>query len=611
MNDPLVRMILECTLRGTILIAFATLAAPLARRFFGKNGAHWLWLATLPALLWPVPPRTSLSLQNLWAHKKSAPISYVAPAPVAATAPPVVAKIRQLEPEPAVPAAITHSPASQSPVLLSPKPAHPVHWLLGLWLSGVLLSLALLARRWFGTMRMLRDARPVNANRALQLLRRFPAFKRVSIAVTSQVRAPALAGIWRPRILLPEGWLDSLPDHELESVLLHELGHYLRGDLVWEWLFAFARCLHWMNPAVWLAERMARHERELACDAWALERSASPVHYGEALLEALQRVHHYTAPTFGVVAMADGIRQISRRLRWITSYRPAPRWRAAAAWIPALLALAAVGSNPLPLQADGPAATPAPAPAAAEPSPAPAPAAAPPPAAVEVPPNDPLPLAKRPIEIKTEIIRLPESAANQLGWPIAENGSKGIQRILSRAQFRQMIGSVGPQTELLLAPRLTSRSGYRGQTQAIREFRYGKDYKASAPSVPGSIQTVNLGMTLEWQADINSETAVHLNILPTLTRLSGFENANHTLTPSLTSPPGTDWYHRLVAYAMPDGTSGTPVISTQEGNADMDLNCDQTAVVFGFRDADRTPAPGTSKEQTMVVYFAIQIDIAQ
>jgi bla regulator protein blaR1 len=83
--------------------------------------------------------------------------------------------------------------------------------------------------------------------------------------------------------------LEEIPASELESILLHELGHYSRGDLVWEWLFAIARCVHWMNPAVWLAERLARRERELACDAWALERTACPGQYGEALVEALRR----------------------------------------------------------------------------------------------------------------------------------------------------------------------------------------------------------------------------------------------------------------------------------------------------------------------------------
>jgi len=609
MNDLFLRIVMASTVRGTVLILFAFLAAGLARRFFGKNGAHWLWLATLPVLLWPVPPQTPLSLQNLWIQKKEVHVADPIPAP-AAIASPIAVKIHQLEADPiSTPSASSaHTPVSQITGSPASQPADSKQWLFWVWCAGALANLGQLIWRWLQTMRILREARPADPSRAIELLHRFPASARIRIFVTSQVRAPALAGIWRPRILLPEGWLEDLPAHKLEPVLLHELGHHLRGDLVWEWLFALARCLHWMNPAVWFAERMARHERELACDAWALEHSASPVHYGEALIDALQRVRHCAVQAAGVIAMADNVHQISRRLRWIVSYRPVPRWRVAVAWIPALLALVVVGSNPISVQADGPALTSAAAESAPLP-PDPTPSAR---SEATEAPVDSLPLARRPVEMTTEIIRVPEFVANRLGWPIAAEGSQGIQRVISRAQFHRLIGSLGPQAELLPAPRLTSRSGHREQMEVSREFRYGEDYSASASGelVPASIGVAHLGLAFEWQADIKSETAAHLNVLPTLTRLAGFVDDNRTLTPPIKPPPGTDWYHRLVAYEMPEGTGGAPVISAQEGNADLDLTSDQTAIVFGFRDADRTAAPGSSKEETMVIYFAVQIDIA-
>ena len=363
-------------------------------------------------------------------------------------------------------------------------------------------------------MRMLRAARPVTEGRGAELLRRIRGGRRVSLAVTSSVRAPALAGIWHPRILIPEGWLEELPESELESVLLHELGHHARGDLGWEWLFAIARCVHWMNPAVWLAERWARSERELACDAWALDRSACPAQYGEALLEALRRAQRCPAGSFGVVAMADDLCQIARRLEWIGHYRPSPRWVAAIAWIPA--ALAAVGSDPMAVKGEGPG------------------------TGAEGKTNDggdahsrgneaaagePLPLAMRSVEVTMRILRAPESLTRELGWPVAEEESKGVVRVLSREDFRKGVASLraAPGCEVLPAPRLIGRSGSRGVVQAVRGFPFGDRYKTSAKSglwIPGDIETVNLGMTVEWQADIRDENTVHLYIAPDLRPIS-------------------------------------------------------------------------------------------
>jgi beta-lactamase regulating signal transducer with metallopeptidase domain len=612
MNESLPGILLACTLRGTALIAIAAIAGPLACRLFGRNAAHWLWIAILPALLWPLPPQTPLSLQNLWPVRKSAPAVKIAPedAPEGAGAAlPVVIKIRESE-------------GGQSPAALQPPPGTlrkagpagarwfqfdgPAAWWVSLWLAGVAAALAQLWWRWRRTMRMLRDARPVTDRRGVDLLRRFRSASRVTLVVTSCVRAPALAGIWRPRILIPEGWLEELPSSELESVLLHELGHYVRGDLVWEWLFAVARCLHWMNPAVWLAERLARSERELACDAWALERSASPARYGEALLEALKRVHRCPAGSFGVVAMADDVRQIARRLKWISRYQPSPRWTALLAWIPAALALAAVGSDPIAAKAKG----------------APAPDSAKSDAAQNANPvesetavGEPLPLAKRSVEVTMRILRLPESLTKELGWPVADEESKGIQRVFSRQDFQKIIAALrsAPGVELLPAPRLISRNGFRGYIETVRGFRFGDGYKTSVKTglwIPKEIETVNLGMTVEWQADIRDETTVHLHIGSRLASLLGFKEADGKLTKPTPPPAGTDWAHRMVACDMPPGAGGDPAFSMQNGRADLDLTSEKVAIVFGFRDPDRTMTPGALREETMVNYFAVQMRIA-
>jgi len=612
MNEVLPGIILACTLRGTILIAFAVMAGPWARRFLGRNGAHWLWLAVLPALLWPLPPRTALSFQNLWSGKKGAPLAEIANPDVpkeAADAMPVAVKVRAAESK--EPEAAGDLPKGAMPnentMRIRPSPMAAIgRWLMGLWLCGAVVALGHLCWRWRGTVRMLSDAQPVSDDRVAAFLRRFAAGRRVSVALVSSVRAPALAGIWRPRILIPNGWLEELPASELESVLLHELGHHLRGDLVWEWAFAIARCLHWMNPAVWLAERMARYERELACDAWALERSAHPAQYGEALLEALKRVHRCAAASFGVAAMADDARQIARRLKWISRYRPSPRWLAGASWAPALLVLAAVGSDPL--VAGGERKETPPAKQGSEDR---SPGAA----RSESPADEPLPLAKRSVEVTTLLIRVPESMAKQLGWPVAEKEAAGVQRIVSLSDFRKSLAALrsAPGVEFIPTPRLVSRSGSEGVAEMAREFRFGLDYKTSADGlpIPASVESSPLGLTLKWKADIKDENTVHLKLEPELNRLRGFVESNGNLTKAAVPPAGANWQQRLVAYEMPVGAGGAPEFLLQRGEADLDLTSKQVAIIFGFRDADETAVPGGSKGENMVLYFAVQTGILQ
>ncbi len=93
-------------------------------------------------------------------------------------------------------------------------------------------------------------------------LRRKPA-----VLLSRRVRCPAVMGILRPTVLVPVDFFESMSHEDLEHVLLHELAHVKRGDLIVQALFSAAQLLYWFHPLLWLARRRAYDLRELCCDA--------------------------------------------------------------------------------------------------------------------------------------------------------------------------------------------------------------------------------------------------------------------------------------------------------------------------------------------------------
>ncbi len=73
--------------------------------------------------------------------------------------------------------------------------------------------------------------------------------------VTKGRLGPAVTGILRPTLLLPEGIVrDRTPD-ELEPILAHELIHIRRGDLWVGLLQTIVLALWWFHPLVRWAVR--------------------------------------------------------------------------------------------------------------------------------------------------------------------------------------------------------------------------------------------------------------------------------------------------------------------------------------------------------------------
>ena len=97
---------------------------------------------------------------------------------------------------------------------------------------------------------------------------------------------PALIGVFRPTVVLPDDFETRYTAQEQSLILAHENVHLRRRDSLWNALTALLRCVFWFNPLIHIAASRMRVDQELACDAVVIERHpASRRTYAGAMLK--------------------------------------------------------------------------------------------------------------------------------------------------------------------------------------------------------------------------------------------------------------------------------------------------------------------------------------
>ncbi|HNQ21805.1 MAG TPA: M56 family metallopeptidase [Phycisphaerae bacterium] len=146
-------------------------------------------------------------------------------------------------------------------------------------------------------------------------IRRLPA-----VRVATDLPAPFVLGVFRPLLVLSARQL-SRPA-ELETLMVHELAHFRRGDLL-------VRCLQWTAGTLWFfwppvawVNRRLDAARELACDYWALRHGRlTASEYARCLLEVV-RWAGARRPVYAVASMATACTNIERRIDMVLTFAP-------------------------------------------------------------------------------------------------------------------------------------------------------------------------------------------------------------------------------------------------------------------------------------------------
>lgn len=138
--------------------------------------------------------------------------------------------------------------------------------------------------------------------------------REISVQIQPGLGTPALTGIFRPRILLPE-YADQMDESSLRYVLLHELGHYKRKDLWVNELLLILQCVYWFNPLLWFLFRAMREDMELLNDSYVLKKinETDDRPYARSLVEVLGRAQKMPL-TPRLVTMTDGSQNVKRRI---------------------------------------------------------------------------------------------------------------------------------------------------------------------------------------------------------------------------------------------------------------------------------------------------------
>ncbi len=422
--------------------------------------ARWryaLWLPVLLVLLTPAFPESQWSVGS---------IVRTEPAPL-----PVPMMVAQEPPLNAAPSAVgvaeTPSPISWSQIML---PA----WLLGA--AGMIVicigSYALTLWRIKHNRLPVRDAllHEIAALAQGIGLRRVP-----RVWMSQVVRSPAVTGLWRPVLLLPVRFDESLTAQEARLVLRHELTHLKRGDLPLNALLCLLLALHWFNPLLWLAFFKVRLDREAACDAQVLdhEPQAERVAYGHTLLRVETAFSHH-----GLSLGFVGIFQRGRALRSRIQSIATPPTQTVTMKTTLSLGIALLTFLGITKAA---------------------------------PPDKNVPQ----VLIEAKFIEVSDGAKDLLAPFATSAASSSVSGMLNDVQFSAFLKKVegAKGVDMLTAPRVTTRSGQEAKMAIGSEFAY-KD-------VEGKPVTKQIGTMITLLTKVTGGNQIDLDISPQIVKFEG------------------------------------------------------------------------------------------
>ncbi len=132
---------------------------------------------------------------------------------------------------------------------------------------------------------------------------------------------PTVTGLFRPKIMLPREIIDEWPLYEIEPVLIHEMVHIKRKDLIVNWIQILLQIPFFFHPFVWYANARIRATREEICDDISIKLIDNKrKKYSTSILNVLEGIRY--EPVFGYADIGFSERKSSLAKRILRVANP-------------------------------------------------------------------------------------------------------------------------------------------------------------------------------------------------------------------------------------------------------------------------------------------------
>jgi beta-lactamase regulating signal transducer with metallopeptidase domain len=334
--------------KATIILV-AALGITMAMQRTSAGARHLVWLVTLGTLLimpaltaWgPLPLRVLPA-----AEPRASALATPAPAPTDRILPSPTGARALGDATPAASAADATAPAAARGMLASFDGLSGLAMALLAWAAVMLAIGCSLVWSALAVRRIVAHARALDTSEWLtplwEVSDRFGLEEAPRLLRSDEAKMPFACGLLTPTIVLPaecDGWsLD-----RRRAVLLHELAHVRRRDLLGHTLGRLVCAVYWFHPLVWTAAKQLRSESERACDDLALSCGTRATDYAEHLLDIVTSVRRDATPSVAL-AMARRKEFEGRMLAILDPQlrRAAPSRRQTASLIATLAVIAVV-----------------------------------------------------------------------------------------------------------------------------------------------------------------------------------------------------------------------------------------------------------------------------
>ena len=305
--------VLITSLYGSIVGIIIILLKVILKNKLTPQWHYLIWMILILKLLIPFGPESNLSLFNVVPAPQTSIIEPVLPAGPRYEIP------KQVEKEPG------NVPSSQPTLEVKPLPSGKVFLFKDLvpfaWAVGALCMMFWMILVYYQIHEKLGKSRyPMNKELLAvfeDCKKKMKINKNITLVIQNVIKSPSLYGFINPRILLtPE--VASLSQKEIKYILLHELAHYKRKDILVNYILLVFQVIHWFNPVMWYCFKLIRQDMEVATDERVLVILEQTEHkdYGRALISILEG---FSTPNLvpRMLGMADDKENIKRRLRMI------------------------------------------------------------------------------------------------------------------------------------------------------------------------------------------------------------------------------------------------------------------------------------------------------